>query len=57
MLQCLRQLDQYELLEHSHQREYRFVNDQNLVEKPYIELIKVKWLSIVKNLIQLELGA
>ena len=39
-MDCLRSLDQYELLKYSHKRSYRFVNDQNLLELPYMELLK-----------------
>ena len=58
MLQCLRGLNQYQLLEHSYQREFRFVNDQDLVERPYIDLIKVIFLlSFLKAFFRVELSA
>ena len=41
MLDCLKELDQYDLLKFSHKRHYRWVNDGNLVNAPYMELIKV----------------
>ena len=50
MMDCLRSLDQYELLKYSHKRSYRFVNDQNLLELPYMELIKaVEQIELNKN--------
>jgi len=40
MLNCLKDLNQYDLLKFSHKRHYRWVNDGNLVNAPYMEMIK-----------------
>ena len=44
MMDCLKELDQYDLLKFSHKRHYRWVNDGNLVNAPYMEMIKVGYL-------------
>ena len=58
MLDCLAQLEQYDLLKFSHKRSYRFVTDNDLVNEPYMELIKVILGSrgSQKVMINLELG-
>lgn len=43
MMNCLRQLDQYDLLKYSHKRNYRFITDNNLINAPYMEMIKVSY--------------
>lgn len=40
MLNCLRGLEKYDLLKYSHQRSWRFTNDGDLINQPYIEMIK-----------------
>ena len=40
MLNCLRDLEKYDLLKYSHQRSWRFTNDGDFINQPYIEMIK-----------------
>ena len=40
MLNCLRGLEKYDLLKYSHQRSWRFTNDGDFINKPYIGMIK-----------------
>lgn len=40
MLDCLRGLDQYDLLKFSHKRSYRYINDGDFLNEPYMEMIK-----------------